>query len=123
MRRSIVAAMALVALALPSWALAAATPVGTYSAKIAAPAPIKGTWVLHFTKAGTYTITDNGAVVVRGSYTSTSRIYLSKERGTDACPQFGVYRWKRTATSMSFTKVSDPCTGRASVLAHVFKVV
>src|SRR5947209_1783877 len=120
MRRSIVAAVALATLLLPAWALSAATPVGTYSTKIASPAPLKGTWVLHFAKAGTYTITDNGAVVVRGTFTSTSMIYLAKEKGPDACPQFGVYRWKRTATQMRFTKVSDPCTGRASVLAHVF---
>jgi len=75
---------------------------------------------LSFVKGGKYTITDNGAVVVRGHFTSTSRIYLSNETGPAACPQPAVYSWKRTGKTLKFTKVSDPCVGRAAVLGLPF---
>ena len=96
--------------------------IGAYTAKVKAPAQLKGTWVLHFLKGGKYTITDNGAVVVRGHFTSTSRVYLSNEKGPAACPQFGVYGWKRAGKTLTLTKVSDPCAGRATVLGRPFTV-
>ena len=76
--------------------------------------------MLNFVKGGKYTITDNGAVVVRGHFTSTSRIYLSNETGPAACPQFGVYAWRRAGKTLTFTKVSDSCVGRAVVLGLPF---
>jgi hypothetical protein len=57
---------------------------------------------------------------VRGHFTATSRIYLSNETGPLACSQFGVYAWKRAGKTLTFTKVSDPCIGRATVLGHTF---
>jgi hypothetical protein len=121
MRRLAAGASMIAALALPAVLLAAGgLPLGKYTAHVKTPARLKGTWVLNFTKAGKYTITDNGAVVVRGRFTSTSRIYLSNETGPAACPQFGVYSWKRTGKTLKFTKVSDPCVGRATVLALPF---
>jgi hypothetical protein len=120
MRRLAVVASMIAALALPSVVLAGTLPLGKYTTKVKTPARLKGTWVLSFLKGGKYTITDNGAVVVRGHFTSTSRIYLSNETGPAACPQFGAYAWKRTGKTLRFTKLSDPCAGRATVLGHLF---
>lgn len=122
MRRLAALATIIAALALPSLALAgnSTLPLGKYSAKIRSPAQLKGTWVLDFLQGGKYTITDNGAVVVRGHFTSTSRVYLSNEVGPAACPQFGVYGWKRAGKTLTLRKVSDPCVGRATVLGRSF---
>ena len=120
MRRLAVVASMIAALALPSVVLAGTLPLGKYTTKVKTPARLKGMWVLSFLKGGKYTITDNGAVVVRGHFTSTSRIYLSNETGPAACPQFGAYAWKRTGKTLRFTKLSDPCAGRATVLGHLF---
>jgi hypothetical protein len=108
-------------LAMPAVVLANQNlPLGKYVTTVKTPASLKGTWVVRFMKDGKYTITDNGAVVVRGHFTSTSRIYLSNETGPAACPGFGVYGWKRTGTTLTFTKVSDSCAGRTAVLGHPF---
>ena len=121
MKRLAVGASMVAALALPPIALAGPNlPLGKYTTTVKTPARLKGIWVLNFLKGGKYTITDNGAVVVRGHLTSTSRIYLSNETGPAACPQFGVYAWKRTGKTLKLTKVSDPCVGRAAVLGHSF---
>ena len=109
------------ALALPSVVLAGRNlPLGKYTTSVKTPARLKGIWVLNFMQGGKYTITDNGVVVVRGHFTSTSRIYLSNETGPAACTQFGVYAWERAGKTLRFTKVSDPCVGRAAVLGHPF---
>jgi hypothetical protein len=123
MRRFAAAASMIAALALPSVALAGNLPLGKYTTKVKTPARLKGTWVLNFMKTGKYTITDNGAVVVRGRFTSTSNIYLSGETGPAACPQFGVYRWRRAGKTLTFTKISDPCAGRAAVLGRPFTAI
>jgi hypothetical protein len=121
MKRLAICATMVAALALPSALLASGSlPLGKYTATVKTPARLKGLWVLNFMKGGKYAISDNGAVVVRGHFTSTSRIYLSGETGPAACPQPGVYAWKRTGKTLKFTKVSDPCTGRASVLKLAF---
>jgi hypothetical protein len=121
MKRLAVGTSMIAALVLPSVVLASGNPpLGKYTTNVKTPARLKGTWVLDFLKGGKYTITDNGTVVVRGHFTSTSRIYLSNETGPAACPQFGVYAWKRTGTTLKFTKVSDSCVGRAAVLGHAF---
>jgi hypothetical protein len=121
MRRFVVVCSLIAVLGLPAGALAGNLPLGKYTTNVKAPARLKGTWVLNFAKNGKYTITDNGAVVVRGHFTSTSRIYLSNETGPAACSQFGVYSWKRAGKILTFAKVSDPCVGRAAVLGHPFK--
>ena len=121
MKRLAVCVSMIAALVLPAAVLAdSALPLGKYRANVKTPARLKGIWVLSFMQGGKYTITDNGAVVVRGHFTSTSRVYLSNETGPAACPQFGVYAWKRAGKTLKFTKVSDPCTGRAAVLSLPF---
>lgn len=120
MNRVVAVGSLIAALALPSVALAGNLPLGTYTTKLSAPASLKGTWVLRFAKGGQYTVTYNGALAVRGHFTSTSRIYLSRETGPAACTQFGVYAWKRAGRTLRLTKISDPCGPRAAVLGHPF---
>ena len=120
MQRLAAAAALVLALALPSVALAGNLPLGKYTTSVKSPARLKGTWVLSFLKGGKYTISDNGAIVVRGHFSSTSRIHFSNETGPAACPQFGAYTWKRTGKTLTLTKLSDPCVGRAAVLSHPF---
>jgi hypothetical protein len=122
MRRLAVTVMLALALVLPAAALAGlpTLPLGTYSAKVRTPARLKGTWVIAFLKGGEYTIRDNGLVVVRGHFTSTSQIFMSNETGPAACPQFAVYGWKRTGKTLTLKKVVDDCAGRAAVLARPF---
>jgi len=121
MKRFALGASTIAVLVFPSVVLANENlPLGKYTRNVSSPARLKGLWTLNFATGGKYTITDNGAVVVRGHFTSTSRIYLSNETGPAACPQFGVYAWKRTGKSLAFTKISDPCAGRAAVLGRPF---
>jgi len=124
MKRLAVIASLLAALVSPSLALAGGSLVGKYSVKIATPSALKGTWVLSFAKNRTYTIAESGTIVVHGHYVSLgSEVTLSQEKGPRACSQFGDYTWKRTATTLKLTKVSDPCAGRLLVLGHPLKVV
>jgi hypothetical protein len=121
MRRLAVGVSMIVALALPPVLLAGGgLPLGKYTTNVKTPANLKGTWVLNFEQGGKYTITDNGAVVVRGHFTSTSKIHLSGETGPAACPQSGVYAWERAGKTLRFTKVSDSCVGRGLVLGLPF---
>jgi hypothetical protein len=113
--------IAALVLAVPSVVLAGRDlPLGKYTRTVTTPARLKGVWVLDFLKGGKYTIADNGAVVVRGHFQSTTRLYLSGETGPAACPQFGVYTWKRAGKTLTLTKVSDSCAGRAAVLSRRF---
>jgi hypothetical protein len=119
---SVVAAMAL---PLPSLALADGPPAGKYTARITTPPELKGTWALSFAKAGTYTITQAGKVVVRGHDLSIGpQMQFYKETGSKACKAIGFYDWKRAGKTLTFAKLSDPkCAGRAFVLAHSFKLI
>jgi hypothetical protein len=119
MKRLALVASVLALLALPSFALAGASLPGTYTTKITTPPEFKGTWALTFAKAGTYTITERGKVVVRGRYVSLgSQITFSKETGPLACTKLGDYTWKRAGTKLAFTRESDACVGRRYVLEH-----
>ena len=118
---SVVAALAL---ALPSLALADGPPAGRYTAKITAPAALKGTWALTFAKSGTYTISQAGKVVVRGHDLSIGpQMQMYKETGSKACKSIGFYDFRRTGKTLTFKKLSDSgCAGRALVLSHSFKL-
>jgi len=123
MRRLAMLAAIAGALVVPSLALASGPPLARYTTKVTTPSALKGTWAFTFAKGGTYTIAQGGAVVVHGHYAALgSEITLSRETGPRACPQFGDYHWKRTGKTLKFTRVSDPCAGRAMVLGHAFTV-
>jgi hypothetical protein len=124
-RMVIAAAVVALTLALPALALAAdGPPPGTYTAKLASPAALKGAWALTWLKNGTYTITRNGKVVVKGHDLSIGpQMQLYKETGSLACKATGFYDFKRKGRLLTFSKLSDPsCAGRALVLGHVFKL-
>ncbi len=122
-KRLAVAASTVAALALCSVALAGGTLPGKYTTTIKSPAQFKGTWVLNLAKGGTYTVVDNGQFLTRGKYTATgSNITFGHETGSGACPKSGTYVWKKTGTTLTFTRVheSAACSGRSGVLAHAF---
>jgi len=123
MKQLAIAASVVAALALSSVALAGGTLAGKYTTTIKSPAQFKGTWVLNLTKGGTYTVADNGHLLIRGKYSATrSKITFGHETGSGACAKSGTYTWKKTATTLKFTRVSDSplCSGRSGVLAHTF---
>jgi hypothetical protein len=124
MKRRMLIAAAIAALALPLPAFADGPPAGKYTAKITAPAALKGTWSLAFAKSGSYTIAQDGKVVVRGHDLSIGpQMQMYKETGPRACKSTGYYNFKRTGKTLTFSKLSDPgCAGRALVLSHRFKL-
>jgi hypothetical protein len=123
-KKQLAAAVSVVAaLAFSSVALAGGTLAGKYTTTIKSPAELKGTWVLNLAKGGTYTVVDNGRVVVRGKYTTTgSRVTFGHETGDGACAKSGTYSWKKTGKTLKFTRVHDSplCSGRSGVLAQTF---
>ncbi len=123
MKQLAIAASVVAALALSSVALAGGTLAGKYTTTIKSPAKFKGTWVLNLTKGGTYTIVDNGQLLVRGKYSTTgSKITFGHETGSGACAKSGTYTWSKTGKTLKFRRVSDSplCSGRSGVLAHTF---
>jgi hypothetical protein len=122
MRHLAIAASIVAALLMASVALAAGTLAGKYTAKIVSPSSLKGTWVLNFATGGTYTVSDNGHVVIHGKYSATgSNATFSHETGPDACPSTGKYNWKRTGKTLKFVRINDAkCVGRSGVLSHTF---
>jgi hypothetical protein len=119
----IAAASLATTLALSSVALAGGTLTGNYATTIKSPAELKGTWVLSLASGGTYTVVDNGQVLVRGRYATTgSRITFGHETGNGACAKTSTYTWKKTGKTLTFTRVSKStdCSGRSAVLAHTF---
>jgi hypothetical protein len=122
-RKLAIAASVVATLALSSAALAGGTLAGKYTTTIKTPLQFKGTWVLNLAKGGTYTVADNGQILVRGKYSTTgSRITFGHETGSGACAKPGTYRWSKTGKTLKFTRVSDSplCSGRSGVLAHTF---
>jgi hypothetical protein len=123
MKQLAIAASVVAALAFSSVALAAGTLPGKYTTTIKSPAQLKGTWALNLTKGGTYTVADNGQVLIRGKYSATrSKITFGHETGSGACAKSGTYTWTKTARTLKFTRVHDSplCSGRSGVLAHTF---
>ena len=123
MKQLAVAASVVAALALSSVALAGGTLAGKYTTMIKSPAEFKGTWVLNLATGGTYTVADNGQLLVRGKYSATgSKITFGHETGNGACAKSGTYSWKKTGKTLKFTRVSDSavCSGRSGILAHTF---
>jgi hypothetical protein len=127
MRRLALVLTMAVAVALPASALAGGALPGKYTTKIAKAGQFKGTWTLAFAKAGTYTVALNGAVLVKGKYTTSgAKVTLGHESGPASCSPPGKYSWKHTGKALAFTKVSDSpsaCQGRIFVLAHAFTQV
>jgi hypothetical protein len=118
-----------VVLLLAATALAAAALHGTYKTTITGTAlggAVNGKWTINFASPN-YTVTDAGAVVIRGKYsTSGSKITFTDKSGKDACPTPGIYTFKLNGSKLKFTRVSDSfakCAGRVTVLAGSFTKV
>jgi hypothetical protein len=122
MKHLTIAASAVAALALTSLALAGGTLAGKYTTTIHSPAQLKGTWILNLRQDGTYTVIDNGQLLVRGRYaTRGSKVTFGHETGNGACDKPGTYTWKKTATTLTFSRLRDSLAcGRPAVLAHTF---
>jgi hypothetical protein len=123
MKHLALAASVIAALALSSVALAGDTLAGKYTTTIKGPSQFKGTWVLNLAKGGTYTVADNGRLLIRGKYSATrSKITFGHETGNGACAKSGTYAWKKTGKTLRFRRVHDSplCSGRSGVLAHTF---
>jgi hypothetical protein len=121
-----IAAITAVALIAAPTALAGSGLPGQYRTSIASPAQLKGTWVIRFAAVGTYTVVDDGHVLVRGRYsTSGSKITFGHETGDGACAATGTYTWKRSGASLRFARMHDgaACIGRVGILAHRFTLV
>lgn len=129
MRRSAFLLAMAAALVLPSLALAGSGLPGTYSTKITAASAgqFKGTWTLKFAKAGAYTVSHGGAILITGKYTTSgAKVTLGHEKGPAACKPAATYTWKHSGTSLKFTKVKDSaaaCSGRIMVLSRAFTQV
>jgi hypothetical protein len=121
MRRLALTAAVAAALVLASAAFAGGTITGTYTTTITGNTTLKGTWVLAFAKNGTYTVSENGHAVIRGTSTSTPvTVTFGHETGPLACTAGAKYTWKRNGKTLKLTRVKDTCPGRAAVLAHLF---
>ena len=114
MKRLAVGASIIAALVLPPVVLAGGNlPLGKYTTNVKISGQAWAAYGCWNQKGGKYTITDHGwssrslHVNLPGSISTTRPA---------ACPHPGVYGRKRTGKTLKFTKVSDPCVGRAVVL-------
>ncbi|MGO9889136.1 MAG: hypothetical protein ACLP0L_14655 [Solirubrobacteraceae bacterium] len=103
-------------------AVAAVSLNGTYKTTIQSTAlggALNGTWTVKL-EHGTYHVADNGHPIVHGTYTiKGNKIRLKDTGGEGKCPGTGVYKFKVSGASVTFTKVHDPaaaCIGRRTVL-------
>jgi hypothetical protein len=122
MKRIAFAVTLVASLVLACSALAAGGLTGTYKTTITGSKHFNGTWTLQFTKKGAYTVKENGEVMVNGSFTSTDSklTFLKGDKGPGACPGVGKYQWDLTGKTLKFTRISDSCSGRRTVLSHTF---
>jgi hypothetical protein len=123
MKKIFTAAIVVVSLALCSVAAAAVGSKlnGTYQTTVTSTAlggALNGRWTVKL-KNGVYRVADDGHAIVHGKYTvKGSKISLKDTGGEGKCPGTGVYKFKVSGTSITFTKVHDKaaCAGRETVL-------
>jgi hypothetical protein len=96
-----------------------------YSTKITGSknALLNATWLLSLRRT-VFGLKRSGGTAVVGSVTfAGNRITFHDLGGPISCRGAqvkGVYRWKLTGAKLAFTRLSDACVGRRSVLAHPF---
>jgi hypothetical protein len=120
-----------IALLISAAAAAAGSPLhGTFKTVIkGAPSDqLDGAWQVALLPTGRYTITRNGAVLIRGRATETATtISFGHESGPAACTGAlgpATYRWSLKAGLLRLTTVHEGCFGRHVVLAtHSLKKV
>ena len=84
-------------------------PTGTYSG---------GPYEVAFSADGVHTVSNEGKVVVKGTYVvDKDQISLTDKEGDFACVgQTGTYKWAFDGKNLSFIKVEDACDGRVQGL-------
>ncbi|HUA70618.1 MAG TPA: hypothetical protein VMA96_06040 [Solirubrobacteraceae bacterium] len=124
MKRIFTAVVVVAGLAFCSVAAAAVSSSlnGTYKTTVsnstALGGALNGTWTVKL-KNGVYHVADDGHAIVHGKYTVKGhKISLKDTGGEGKCPGTGVYKFKVSGTSVTFTKVKDAaaCIGRTTVL-------
>jgi hypothetical protein len=117
------AAVVITVLGLASVAAAVGGVAGTYTTTITSPAELKGKWVLTLAKGGSYTVSMNGQILGRGSYSATAKtVTFGRERGGSGCAGQGTYALKKTGRTVRFIRKREAasCQGRAAILAQRF---
>jgi hypothetical protein len=108
---------ALVFLLLAPAALAGTTIKGSYGRTVSgAGAQLNGRWVIAFMGNGRYSVALKGHIIGKG------RISVQGGKATlldSACKatQTGKYTYTLKGAVLTFTRISDPCSGRSAVLA------
>ena len=84
-------------------------PTGTF---------VRGEWGVTFSADKTYHVTQNGELVVEGTYSGNHNQAVFQDTGGQyACSASdGKYTWKLDGDSLTFVKVEDDCNGRIGVL-------
>lgn len=109
-------------LALPSAGLAAPTILtGTFQKRISKKAPpLNGAWKLKLKQDGTFELSRNGVVVVRGVAAGVSgRLAIGDRSGPFKCTgaqRAAVYMYTLRGQTLTLKPVIEPCAGRRSVL-------
>jgi hypothetical protein len=104
-----IAAIAAVLASMPvAVAVASGGPSGTYTTTITKPAILKGTYRLTFTR-GHLILELPGGKVRRGTDTILGSTIRFRLRG-GLCRRPGTYKFTLSASSVTFTKVKDPCS-------------
>ena len=111
-------------LALPGAALAAPTATiltGTFQKRISKKAPpLNGAWKLKLKQDGTFELSRNGVIVVRGVAAGVSgRLAIGDRTGPYRCTgaqRAAVYTYTLRGQTLTLRPVIEPCAGRRSVL-------
>ena len=111
-------------LTLPGAALAAhdaAILTGTFQKRISKKAPpLNGAWKLKLKQDGTFELTRNGVIVVRGVAAGVSgRLAFGDRSGSYRCrgaQRAAVYNYTLRGRTLTLRPVVEPCTGRRLVL-------
>ncbi len=114
-------ALVLVLTAIPAaLAFASSGPSGTYQTTVRTVGILNGTYKItftpgHFTLHAPYNIVGKGTDSVSGS-----RMTL---HGPGSCKSAGLYEFKISGNSLTFHKISDPCSRAAVLTAHALEKV
>lgn len=94
---------------------------GTFTSTITGMAPpLDGKWTLRLLAGRKFQTLRNGKLVVSGNGPRTSaRITFTDTGGSYACTgkqKTGLYTWKLSGKALTLKPVSDPCSGRRTIL-------
>jgi hypothetical protein len=120
MKRILIAAGVIGALALSPAAVASGGLSGKYRTKIAS-GHAKGTWTLDF-KSTSLKVSVDGMVIAAHNPYSVKGDKITIGPGAH-CSKPGKYTFNLTGKKLKFTVIKDVCAGRKAVLSHTFTKV